>query len=431
MPTPISTPDDLLRLAPDAKSIEAGRRLFYSRRWRLVGGDGDWLWGEFAYGNANKAIESAVELTTGRYVCSCRARQRPCAHGLALVLMLKNDQARITVAQPPSWVRSVQFRAEKKEKSRPVLDVRAANERQSDRLDLMTEGVEELEIRLLDIARRGIADTLAQGPELLLAAAARLTDAKLPGPAGHLRRLAALGPDGSEAAFARTLGDLYLFVRAWKNRQELPNAGHDELLQFAGVNTRRDELLARPGVTDHWLVMGVLNGQDDKLRWRRTWLRGEHSRRFALVQEYAFGEQPYERSWPLGASFQGTVFYYPGSYPQRAVFPHPVVGGKPYDGLKGYTSFAALRDNYQKALAVNPWLYAYPVYLSGARPTVNERQRYLVDGSGEGFPLHPAYENFYRLLSVSGGQPISLFAEFDGYCLHPLSVVTGMGLVAG
>ncbi|MEM6771716.1 MAG: hypothetical protein AAF597_14120, partial [Bacteroidota bacterium] len=333
--TTISSPNDLLRLAPDAKSLEAGRRLFYSRRWRLVGGDGQWLWGEFAYGNGNKAIESAVHLTTGRFVCSCRARQRPCAHGLALVLMLKNDQQRIMVSQPPSWVRSVQFQADKQSQTIPVKDSLAAANRQSDRLQLMTAGVEELEIRLLDLARRGIADTQAQGPDLLRAAAARLTDAKLPGPAGHLRRLANLGTVGTESAFARTLGDLYLFVRAWKNRQHLSDNQHAELLQFAGMTTRKEDLLAQPPLHDHWLVMGTVAGQEDRLRFRRVWLRGEKSRRFALLVDYAFGDRPFERSWPLAAAFEGSVHYYPGNYPQRAIFPAASPGGRPYDGLTG------------------------------------------------------------------------------------------------
>jgi hypothetical protein len=427
----ITSPDDLLRLAPDAKSLEAGRRLFYSRRWRLLGGDGQWLWGEFSYGNENKAIESAVELTTGRYVCSCRARQRPCAHGLALVLVLKNDQSRITVSQPPSWLRSVQFQAEKREKVAPVKDALAANDRQSSRLELMTSGVEELEIRLLDITRRGIADTLAQGPSTFRAAAARLTDAKLPGPAGRLRRLAALGADGTEADIARTLGDLYLFVRAWKNRQQLPASKHDELLQFAGMTTRKEDILSHPGINDHWLVLGVVEGSDDKLRFRRVWLRGETTRRFALLLDYTFGERPFERSWPLAGSFQGAVHFYPGSYPQRGMFPVAAPGGRPYDGLTGYTTFNDLRTNYQKAMAVNPWLYSYPAYLQQVRPVLHNRQMTLVDASGEGISIHPDYLNFYSLLAISGGGQISLFGEFDGYKFLPLSVVTGMGLVPG
>lgn len=428
LPT-FSTPDDLLRLAPDAKSLEAGRRLFYSRRWRLVGGDGQWLWGEFSYGNGNKAIETAVQLPQGRFICSCRARQRPCAHGIALVLMLKNDQQRITVGQPPSWVRSVQFQAEKQSTLTPIKDTLSALDRQSDRLDLMTSGVEELEIRLLDIARRGIADTQAQGPKLLRAAAARLTDAKLPGPAGRLRRLASLGTEGAEVAYARLLGDLYLFVRAWKNRQQLSDKQHNELLQFAGMAPRKDDILTQPAHTDHWLVMGIVTGQEDRLRFRRVWVRGERSRRFALLLDYAFGERPFERSWPLAAAFEGGVHYYHGNYPQRALFPAAVAGGRPYDGLSGYPSLKAMRTNYQKAIAVTPWLFSYPIYLEAVNPVLHNNRQLLIDPAGEILPIHEDYQNFYSLLAISGGAPIALFGEFDGYQFLPLSVVTGMGLV--
>lgn len=425
----ITSPDDLLRLAPDAKTLEAGRRLFYSRRWRLVGGDGQWLWGEFSYGNTGKAVESAVELTTGRYVCSCRARQRPCAHGLALVLMLKNDQERITVGQPPSWVRTVQFRADRDDRPREVQHPSAAEDRLADRLELMSSGVEELELWLLDLTRRGIADTQAQGPELLLSTAASLTDAKLSGPAAHLRRLAGLGTEGTEREFARLLGDLYLFVRAWKNRDGLTPDRYEELLQFAGVTVRKDEVLTQSGTNDHWLVMGVRTGREDRLRWRRAWIRGERSRRFALVQDYVLGERPFERSLPLGATFAGSVHYYPGSYPQRAVMPRLVPGGRPYDGLKGYRTFAGLRTNYQKALVANPWLYAYPAYLEEVRPVAAEGLRYLLDAEGEALPIVAGYEGFYRLLAVGGGEGVAVFGEFDGYTFLPLTIVTGQGLL--
>jgi hypothetical protein len=426
----ISSPDDLLRLAPDAKSLEAGRKLFYSRRWRLVGGDGQWLWGEFVYGPnpQGKAIESAVQLTTGKFVCSCRARNRPCAHGLALVLMLKNAQERIAVSQPPSWVRSVQFQSEKSAK--PVIHKAAANDRLATRLKLMNEGVGELEIRLLDITRRGIADTLAQGPDQFLAAAARLTDTKLPGLAGTFRRLAALGAEGTEADVARTLGDLHLFVRAWRNREQLSPSQHQELLQFSGISTKKEDILSSPGLEDHWLVMGIVQGKEDKLRFRRAWLRGEQSRRFVLLLDYTFGDRPFERAWPLAASFTGKAYFYPGSYPQRAIFPTPIPGGRAYDGLMGYTTFADLRGNYQKAIAVNPWLFSYPVYLQQVRPVKNPRQTIIVDSSGEAIPVGKDFQNIYTLLAISGGGPMSIFAEFDGYQLMPLSVVTGTGLVS-
>lgn len=422
------TTDDFIRLAPDPKTREAGRRLFYSRRWRLLGGDGRWLWGEFATGGGSKYLKTAVDLTEGSAYCSCRARQRPCAHALALVIILRNDPDRITVGQqPPTWVRSEQFRAE-----RPVAetkDLDAADSRRDARLALMDSGVDELEVRLLDLARRGLADVLARGPEQWLAAAARLTDAKLPGPAGRLRFLASLGPDAGEATVARSLGDLYLFVRAWRKRADLPYDRRRELMSVAGLPIRKEELLAEPVTQDHWLVLGRQEGREDRLRNRRTWLRGERSHRYALLLDFAFGAAPFERSWPPGASFTGGLHYYPGSYAQRALFPSPRPGGKPYEGLRGYATVAELLGNYRRALAVNPWLAQYPAYFTAVRPAVTATEAWVVDEAGHALPLVDDFGESWTLLALSGGQPIALFAEFDGYRLRPLSAVDGTGLV--
>ncbi|MBB4078639.1 hypothetical protein GGR28_001252 [Lewinella aquimaris] len=418
--------DHLLQLSPDAKSLESGRRLFYSRRWRLLGGDGQWIWGEFDVGG-KRPIQSAVQVVEGRFNCSCRGRARPCAHGLALVLLLGNNPDRITVGQPPDWVRSVQHQATKA--PRVAKDVKKVGDRFADRLELMDAGVDELELRLLDIARRGIADTMGQGTESWLAASASLTDAKLPGLAGRLRRLATLGSDGTEAEIARTLGDLYLFVRAWRKHDELPHERRQELYQVAGVNTKRDELLRRAPVQDHWLVLGTVEGREDRLRYRRVWLRGERTRRFALLLDFAFGEMAFEQSWPLSGSFDGEIHFYPGSYPQRAIFPTPRAGGRPYNGLKGYDSFADMLDNYRRALAVVPWLLQYPVYLNAVRPVRQSGELLLVDEAGAAFPVQPDFTGFYRLLAVSGGAPMTVFAEFDGYRLLPLSILTDLGLV--
>lgn len=424
-----ASPDDLLRLAPDAKSLEVARRLFYSRRWRLIGGDGQWIWGEFLYGH-NKAIETAVALTRGRFYCSCRARSRPCAHGLALVMTLKNGQDRITVGQPPLWMRSRQVQLDKQRKMKAApAPAPPKKDRRTDRLALMDTGVDELEVRLIDFARRGVADTMALREEVWLSAAARLRDTKLPGPAGRLRRLAYLEAKDQESIIARTLGDLFFFVKSWKKRQQLPEARHEELLQFGGLLPKKEEVLRQRGLEDHWLVMGGITGQEEKLTYRRTWLRGEQSRRFALLLEYTFGDRPFERSWPLGASFTGRLHYYPGSYPQRALFPDPVAGGRAYEGLRGYQGLPEMYANYRRALSANPWLLSYPVYFQNIRLANDDRQYALQDNLGNNLLLHPDYDDIYTLLAISGGRTFNLFGEYDGYHFLPLSTVTGMGLL--
>jgi hypothetical protein len=423
-----TSPDDLLRLAPDAKSLEVARRLFYSRRWRLLGGDGQWMWGEFLYGH-NKAIETAIALTEGRFFCSCRARNRPCTHGLALVMILKNAQDRITVGQPPTWLRNLQFQVDKQRKVPVATAPKPVQEdRRATRLALMDAGVEDLEVRLIDFARRGVADTMALQEEVWLAAAARLQDAKLPGPAGRLRRIAGLPAKDKELAISRTLGDLFFFVRSWKKRHQLPMAKQEELWQVGGLLPKKDDILSQKGLEDHWLVMGGKTGREEKLTYRRTWFRGERSRRFALLLDYTFGDRPFERSWPLGASFSGKIHYYPGSYPQRALFPFPNAGGRPYDGLRGYGKISEMYGNYRRALAANPWLLSYPVYLQGVKLATRHQQYGLVDADGQSLPIHQDFENAYSLLAISGGRPFSIFGEFDGYSFLPLSTVTGMGL---
>ena len=421
------SPDDLLRLAPDPKTLESGRRLFYSKRWQLLGGDGEWLWGEFTFGQ-NRYIKTATGLTEARFSCSCRAKSRPCAHNLALILIFKNQPDRLTVGQPPSWVRSVQFRATAPPKA--TQDTVAAGDRQAARLEQMTDGIDELELRLLDIARRGTADVMAQGPEVWLSLAGRLTDAKLSGLAGRVRGLAALEDDFDKRRIVRTLGDLYLFVRAWRRLDDSPPDRRRQLLQLAGLTVRKDELFLQPKVDDHWLVLGSLTKQEEALSSRRVWLRGERSRRFALLLDFAYGLAPFEQSWPVGATFDGALTYYPGSYPQRAILPSPRPGGRPYDGLKGYTLIAEMLDNYRRALIAQPWLLQYPVYFERLRPLRSQQGQFLVDGEGQGLHLRGDRDLLLRLLAVGGAAGAGVFGEYDGEGLTVLSLVAASGIRA-
>lgn len=419
-------------MTPNAKTTEGARRLYFSRRWRLLGSDGKWLWGEFEI-NSPKPLRAAVDLLGGNFYCSCRSRHRPCTHTLSLVMILKNQQERITVSSPTEWV--LEYQESQVIVPPPVAEVDPEatpwdeDPKLAKRLELMNAGVDELELRLLDIASRGLADTNALGSDFWQDTATRLTDAKLGGLANRLRSLIRTDePDLVQQA--SIIGDLYLAVRSWRKLDQLDPKKRSELLQYLGVNLKKEQVFTQPSRDDHWLVMGIAEGQEDRLRFRRVWLRGENRKRYALLLEYAFGEQAFERSWPLASSWQGNVHYYPGSYPQRAVFPHPKKGGKPYDGLSGYDNFEAMIFDYRRALALQPWLPSYPVYLMAVEPLMANGKPALIDTNDHIFSLSPDYQNFYTLLAAAGGSPVSLFAEFDGTFLRPLSLFTGSGLLA-
>lgn len=421
------TIQDLLRQAPDAKTVESARRLFFSRRWQLLAGDGKWLWGEFKV-NGPKPLRSAVDLMNGRFYCTCRSRQRPCAHALSLVMILNNQSERITVNSPTEWVLEYQEQLNNRAAVQQSNEsVTSAASRLGKREELMNTGLADLELRLIDIIDRGLADTNVLGPDFWIETAARLTDAKLSGLGNRLRILAKNDPEPAEQL--RVIGDLYLAVRAWQQRSILPEKQAEELYQFCGINLKKDELLTHPGRNDHWLVMGLVEGVEDRLRYRRVWVRGEESKRYALLLDYAFGERAFERTWPLTSSWQGNAHYYPGNYPQRAVFPFPAPGGRPYENLTAYDDYTTMLRDYERALALNPWLPTYPVYLGKVRPIRYRNQFFLLDSADSRFPIVPNYGNFYQLLAASSGGPIAVFAEFDGVYLRPLSLFGGAGFI--
>ncbi|MEL6358175.1 MAG: hypothetical protein AAFQ37_14725, partial [Bacteroidota bacterium] len=364
----------------------------------------------------------------GNFFCTCRSRLRPCTHALSLVMILNNQQERFTVGQRPEWVEQLKHGwLQKNTAPAEVSPPPSSEDRLSKRRQLMEDGIAELELRLVDIFERGLADTNTQGQGFWFDMAARLTDAKLGGLANRVRTLANAELEAKEQI--RLLGDLYLAVRSWQNEGKLNEKQRVELYQVLGVNVKKEEVLARPGKNDHWLVMGTVEGVEDRLRYRRVWLRGEKIKRYALLLDFAFGEQAFERSWPLASSWQGEISYYPGSYPQRGIFPRPRPGGRPYDGLKGYNDYAEMLYDYQRALALNPWLNYYPVYLADVRPWRRGKAFFLLDGADRPYLLPKTYTNFYTLLAASGGNPISVFAEFDGACLRPLSFFNRAGLI--
>ena len=70
----------------------------------------------------------------------------------------------------------------------------------------------------------------------------------------------------------------YLMIKGFKNLEKLPETLQTELLTVSGVNIRKDDLLPLKGIIDKWKVIGIIEGVDDNLNFRRTWLYGGKTR---------------------------------------------------------------------------------------------------------------------------------------------------------
>lgn len=420
--TPSWSYERLLQLAPDTATLEQARKLFFAKRWLVLEGNGTFLWGVYETPYEQR-METVVRLDPPLLRCSCKSRRRPCKHALALVLLFLNRNEVWRVKEElPDWARALLGKQDPQAQAAPA--TAPDQKKQAERVLLMDSGVAELDKWLRTVARLGLAQ-MVQAPEEWENLAARMVDCKLGSIARRIRLCQQwLQQENWEDAVTAELGLLYLFVLAWQRKESLQPAQKRELLQVAGWNVRKDQLNAQQGVEDNWLVLGISTGTEEKLKFRRTWMRGEKSGRYALLLDFAFGNRGFEDHWVTGSVLRGRLLFYPGQPALRAAFQQYQVSRDAYEAVTAYADLEELRISYAKALGLSPWLLVLPALVDEVRPIYDQskKQFYLLDQEKRQLRM-PETEPSWKLLAISGGQPISCFGEYNGRIFQPISVI--------
>jgi hypothetical protein len=147
-----------------------------------------------------------------------------------------------------------------------------------------------------------------------------------------------------------------------------------------------------------------------------------------LVLDFAAGSQPLDASLVAGTEFDGEVAFYPSALPLRALVKARTGTTAMIGDLPQALGDAGCEDalgRYAGALALVPWLARWPMLLMAVTPHAGTDGRSVVDRHRRLLPIKPGYADFWRLVSMSGGRPINLVAEWDGEHLLPLAVVPG------
>ncbi|TGE28556.1 SWIM zinc finger family protein [Hymenobacter metallicola] len=427
------TEEQVRALVTDAGTLKRGQELATPAKWSKLGQTPTAVWGECA-GSGSKPYQTGIDLLEPAFKCSCPSRVFPCKHGAGLLLLLARQPQLPPPAGPPSWLAEwlskrqtrQQGQAAKETPPGEAPDPAARQKREAQRLERMQRSAEELEIWLLDIIRNGLASLDKQPAAFWEQQAARLVDGQLPGLAAVVRELAGLryvAANWPELLLAR-LGELYLLLGAFRNLPQLSEAARQEVRQLLGVSIKKEELLAQqPAVADTWRVLGQISWEEERLTARRTWLWGQTTQRYALVLEFAFGGQPFATALVPEGSYAGSVVYYPGLQPLRAV-PGPLT----FQGIRARVAQAALPlpallEQYAAALSRNPWLREWPAQLRDVVPVLLPDETWAVQHAPTGQQLRlqcTALEG-WQMLAVGGGQPLYLFGEWNGRSLRPLT----------
>jgi hypothetical protein len=430
MPLNLSA-DELLQLAPDASSVKSARGLVIPAKWpRLEYGETA-IWGE-CQGSGSKPYQTQIDLSGPAFRCTCPSRKFPCKHGLALGLLHLQHADRFNRAEPPGWVSewlaSRTQRAERQERKQSAdvsaapADPQAAARREATRMRRMGDGLNELETWLADRLRQGLAQLPGQ-PEIWDAMAARMIDAQLPGLAYRLRRVGGLVGRGEHwhGRLLAELGRMQLMIDGARRLDTLPDAEQTDLRAALGLSQDRDAVLGGgERVSDDWLVLGVYIAEDERLLLRRVWLQGRASGRQALLLDYSHGSARFEPSLMTGDTLTATLAFYPGSAPLRALFVDSPQR-QPDRPPVGPTVLADTLSRLAGQIAASPWQSPRGLLVSGVpQPT---------DGAGWmlrleddcALRLQLDEDGAWPLVAIAGGSPLTLFGEWDGEHLRPLS----------
>lgn len=414
-------------MAPDASAASAGRKLAKAASWKSLGQSDRAFWGECQGSALYQTQVSALDLATR---CSCPSRKFPCKHALGLLFLIAEARAAIPVAAAePEWVASwlakrdaAQQRKQARAEEKPV-DARAQAKRAHKRQANVLAGVEQLETWMCDLVRSGLGRLPSEGFELWDAQARRLVDAQAPGLASRVRAIGSHVGAG-EAWSERVLGELgrlALLTHAYRRLDALPADLQADVRRLVGFTLDHAEVLAHGArVEDEWVVASSTVVEEERLRVLRAWLVGVTSGRRALVLEVTAGAARFQQAFVAGSAFRASLVFFPGSCFERALIAERLgaveMGRIPPHG----GSITRCLDDYADLLARNPWLDRTLVLLDGVRVVpARDAGWYAVDREGLALPL--ADDRHETLYALSGGHPLLLAAEWDGFELDPLS----------
>jgi hypothetical protein len=424
-------PDQVAALAPDAGSLRAGQGLASERSWSGVGRDARALWG-LCQGSGAKPYQTQVDLDGPAFRCSCPSRKFPCKHALGLLLLTAGSPAAVPEGEPPEWVVEwLASRGQRDERAQTRAaraqtppDPEAQARRQAARSERVAAGLDEFERWLHDLARLGLAQARQRPYSFWDEAAARLVDAQAAGLAGRVQMLGSLARAGGDhwaESLLEEAGLLQLLLRAYRTIDALPEALRADARTLVGWPVPQEEVLAGARLRDRWAVVGRVVDDEGRLRVQRTWLMGLESGRRALILSFAPTGQPLDSSLAVGTLLDASLAFYPTAAPLRALVAEHHGEAAPLAQLPG-RSIADALDDRADALARQPWLWRLPICLRHVVPVAADDRWLAAEPGGEALVLACDRLTGWRLSSLAGGRPLTLFGEWQDDQVRPVSV---------
>ncbi|WP_329246890.1 SWIM zinc finger family protein [Streptomyces canus] len=430
------TADQVLALAPDTASRKAGSKLGAAGPWSEAGSsDEGTVWG-LCKGSGSKPYQTVIDIADAAgpaYKCSCPSRKFPCKHALGLLLLWAGGEGAVPPGPTPDWAEQwIEGRRQRAQEKRTAGaagsaaqsgDPEAARRRAERRAVRITAGATELEQRLTDLLRGGLAGAEQAGYGMWEETAARMVDAQAPGLAARVRELGAI-PSSGPGWPVRLLEEcalIHLLDQGWLRRERLPDGLASTVRSRIGLSASADG----PAIRDRWLVLAQYDTADARLTTRRIWLHGTDSGRTALLLSYGAAGRAPELALPVGLDLEAEVSTYPGTGQLRVALGEQFASPAPTATRPPGVTTEQAAARYGEALRDDPWLDSVPVTLDRVIPAPDGDSWQLVDAEGDSaLPLTASARSrpgLWRLVALSGGAPVKVFGECGHRGFTPLT----------
>ncbi|SFN80400.1 hypothetical protein SAMN05428949_3523 [Chitinophaga sp. YR627] len=408
------TEEQVLSLAPDEASRKAGKALAGAAKWVSKGANEQALWGE-CQGSGSKPYQTQIDLAGTAFKCSCPSRKFPCKHGMGLMLLYARESATFTDNTPPSWVSEwLEKRAgkevKKQEKEEKQVDEAARDKRQLARQQKVEDGIHELLLWMKDIIRNGLLQLPEKGASYWETMARRMVDAQAPGLAAMVRGLSEINfySEGWQHTFMEQLLRIYLVIQGFRQGETLSLLLQQELRILVGFTQSQEALRQEKGIKDTWLILNKQVTEEDNLTTEKYWLYGLHSYQPALVlQFYARGMSRPQLLLTAGMSIEAELVFFPSEIPLRALIKEPVTNNNLQDtyGLPGWEELTATETSLAEKMPVRS---ERPYIVQQLTPVQHNMKWWLKDSNDRIMPVKDGFRNIWKLLSLSGGQPLDM-----------------------
>jgi len=409
--------EQILSMAPDESSKKSGKELANTSKWVKRQLSERALWGE-CQGSGKLPYQTQVDLVSVAFKCSCPSRKFPCKHGLGLLLMYVRDKKSFSSAAEPDWVTGWldkrgerdEKKAEKKEKEKKV-DPAAQAKRQENRLKRVEDGMMELRLWVKDIIRNGLLNIPGKDPAFFENMAKRMVDAQAPGLASMIRSLRDTNffLEGWQSSFLDQLLRIYMALDGFPRISDLSPELRDELKTLVGFAQSHEEVKAEAGIRDDWFVLAKRIDKEDNLTTERNWLYGRKSQRYALILQFYVNGQVPEVNLLAGSCVDAELVFFKGANPLRALIKEQisVTSNPAIEGLKNWKEISLYVSQIH---ATNPWINKLPVIIENVVPVKTNNRWILRDENGDGVMIHHGFQNSWKLMAISGGKPLRIFA---------------------